>query len=108
MVAHRANDSLDPIVNCDETAWRIIPSSLLTWVPVGRDEMLLGLNGKKEDFVTILASITAKGTKLPFFGIAKGTTKRAERSQLGSDQALIRDHSESGWNTKETFKCYLD
>jgi hypothetical protein len=55
-----------------------------------------------------LASITAKGTKLPFFGIAKGTTKRAERSQLGSDQVLIRDHSESGWSTKETFKRYLD
>jgi hypothetical protein len=29
-VAHRANDSLDMIMNCDETAWRIIPSGLLT------------------------------------------------------------------------------
>jgi hypothetical protein len=37
MAAHHANDSLDMIVNCDEIAWRIIPSSLLTWAPVGRD-----------------------------------------------------------------------
>jgi hypothetical protein len=70
--------------------------------------VLLRLYGKEKDSVSVLASITTKGAKLPFFGIAKGTTKRAERFQLGSDQALVRDHSESGWSTKETFKCYLD
>jgi hypothetical protein len=58
--------------------------------------------------MTILARITTKGTKLPSFGIAKGTTKRAERFQLGSDQALVRDQSESGRSTKEAFKRYLD
>jgi hypothetical protein len=106
-VAHRANNSLDMIMNCDETAWRIIPSGLLTEAPVGRGRVLLRLDGKEKDSVTVLASITTKVTKLPFFGIAKGTTKRAERSQLGSDQALVRDHSESGSSTNETFKCYL-
>jgi hypothetical protein len=30
MAAHRANKSLDMIMNCDETAWIIIPSSLST------------------------------------------------------------------------------
>jgi hypothetical protein len=108
MTAHRANDSLDMIVNYDETARRIIPSRLLTWAPVRRDGVSLRLDGKEKDYVTVLASVTAKGTKLPLFGIVKGTTNRAERSQLGSDQALVRDHSESGWSTKETFKCYLD
>jgi hypothetical protein len=108
MAAHRANNSLDMIVNCDETAWIIIPSGLLTWAPVGRDVGLLRRDGKEKDSVTVLASIRAKCTKLSRFGIAKGRTKGVERSQLGSDQALVRDHSESGWSTKEAFKCYLD
>jgi hypothetical protein len=30
MAAHRANNSPDMTMNCDETAWRIIPSGLLT------------------------------------------------------------------------------
>jgi hypothetical protein len=108
MAAHHANDSLDMIVNCDETAWRIIPSDLLTWAPVGRDGVLLWLDGKEKDSVTILASATATGTKLPLFGIANETTKKVERPQLGSDQALIRDHSESGSNMTEIFQRYLD
>jgi hypothetical protein len=51
--------ALDMIANCDETAWRIIPDGLLTWAPVGRDGVLLQLDGKEKDSVTVLASITA-------------------------------------------------
>jgi hypothetical protein len=106
--AHRNSSSLDLVVNCDETAWRLIPSGLLTWAPVGADGVTIRLNGNEKDNVTVLASVAASGNKLPLFAIAKGKTQRSEMSQLGSDETLIRDHSESGWSTIETFKHYLN
>jgi hypothetical protein len=105
---HQRSSSLNLVVNCDETAWRIIPSGLLTWAPVGADEVSVRLNGNEKDTVTVLASVTASGNKLPLFAIAKGKTQRAEQNQLRSNETLVRDHSESGWSTIETFKHYLD
>jgi hypothetical protein len=66
------------------------------------------LNASEKDSITVLASVTAAGEKLPLFAIAKGKTKRAEQSQLGSDGATITDHSPSGWSTAETFEHYLE
>jgi hypothetical protein len=103
-----STNTLDLVVNCDETAWRILPTGLLTWAPVGADGVTVRLDGNEKDSVTVLASVTASGKKLPLFAIAKGNTKRAERGQLGSDPTLVRDHSSSGWSTAETFKHYLD
>jgi hypothetical protein len=91
------------IVNCDETAWRIVPSGLLTWAPVGTDAVTVRLGGNEKDSVTVLATVTAAGEKLPRFAVAKGKTRRAEQNQLGSDPTLIRDHSASGWTTVEIF-----
>jgi hypothetical protein len=101
-------DTLSLIVNCDETAWRILPSGLLTWAPIGADGVTVRLDGNEKDCVTVLASITASGDKLPLLAIAKGKTRRAEQNQLGSGPTLIRDHSPSGWTTVETFSHYLD
>jgi hypothetical protein len=105
---HSRASSLDLVVNCDETAWRLIPSGLLTWAPVGADEVTVRLNGNEKDNVTVLASVTANENKSPLFAIAKGKTQRAEQSQLGSIAELVKDHSESEWSTIETFKHYLD
>jgi hypothetical protein len=68
----------------------------------------LGLDGSEKDSVTVLASVAARGDKFPRFAIAKGKTTRVEHSQLGMDEALVRDHSPSGWSPIETFKHYLD
>jgi hypothetical protein len=57
---------------------------------------------------TVLASVTANCEKLDLFAIAKGKTTRCEEGQLGTDQAIISDHSRSGWTTVETFRHYLD
>jgi hypothetical protein len=102
------HDALFLIVNCDETAWRILPRGLLTWAPVGTDAVTVRLDGSEKDCVTVLASVTAASEKLPLFAIAKGKTARAEQNQLGSDVTLTRDHSSSGWSTIETFRHYLD
>jgi hypothetical protein len=90
MAAHRANNLPDMIMNCDETAWRIIPSGLLTEAPVGRDGVLLRLDGKEKDYVTVLAGITAKGTKLPFLELRK----EGRRERRGPNWARIRRSSE--------------
>jgi hypothetical protein len=85
MAAHRSNDSLDMIVNYDATAWRIIPSGILTWVLVGRDEVLLRLDVKEKDSVTVLTSIAAKGTKLPLWNCERNGEESGEVSTgLGS------------------------
>jgi hypothetical protein len=63
--------------------------------------------GNEKDSITVLASVTADCKKLPLFAIAKGKTKRVEKTQLGCDDTLVTDHSGSGWTTIETFKHYL-
>jgi hypothetical protein len=68
----------------------------------------LRLDGSEKDSVTVSASMTARADKLTFFAIAKEKATRAEQSQLGTDEALVRDHSPSAWSTLETFKHYLD
>lgn len=105
---HEMNGTLDLVVNCDETAWRIVPSGLVTWAPVGEENIRVCPGANEKDSVTVLASVTATGQKLPLFAIAKGKTKRVEQSQLGSAATLIRDHSASGWTTKQTFEHYLE
>jgi hypothetical protein len=99
--------NLDMVVNCDETAWRIIPSGLVTWAPVGTDSVSVEVDANEKDCVTVLASITAAGKKLDLFAVAQGKTKQVEVSQLGTDQTVITDHSESGWSTISTFHHYL-
>jgi hypothetical protein len=89
-------DSLEPIVNCDETARRSIPNGLLTWTPVGADGVTVRLDGKEKESVTVLASVIAGSDELPLFAIAKEKTRRAEKNQLGSDETLLRDHSPPG------------
>jgi hypothetical protein len=66
------------------------------------------LDGNEKDSGTVLGSVTADGDKLPLFAIAKGKTRRAERSQFGSDETLLSDYSPSGWGTVETFRRDLD
>jgi hypothetical protein len=107
---YQSRGTMDMLVNCDETAWRLFPSGLLTWARRGQDGVTvrLRLDGSAKDCITVLASVTAAGTKLLLSAIAKGKTRRVEQSQLGSNPAIVRDPSLSGWTTKETFARYLD
>jgi hypothetical protein len=86
----------------------VIPSGLLTWAPVGADGVTVNINANDKECVTVLASITAAGNKLPLFAIAQGKTQKVERTQLGSDETLVCAHSKSGWTRIATFLQYLD
>jgi hypothetical protein len=98
----------DRVVNCDETAWRVIPMGLLTWAPVGEDGVAVVAEASEKDAITALASITGAHRKLPLYLIAKGLTQRAERGQLGPHEGHESDHSPSGWTTGDTFQRYLN
>lgn len=56
---------------------------------------------------TVIASVTAAGEKLPLAFIASGKTARVEESQIGPVDGHWRMHSESGWQTSQTFQEYL-
>jgi hypothetical protein len=95
------------IINCDETAWQVVPNGMLTWAPVGADGVSVELNANEKETITVLASITAARTKLPLQFVAKGRTTRAERSQCGDLENHEVTHSDSGWTTTTTFIEYL-
>ena len=97
----------DRILNCDETSWQIFPNSLKTWAETGSQNIQIHVNGNPKDSITVLATITADGTKCPLFIVAKGKTERCEESQLGDTAYHFRSHSENGWSTTETFQEYL-
>ena len=98
---------LELIINCDETGWKLFPKGILTWGETGVDNVarLSTINDKSQ--VTVLASITAAGTKLPLLFVAQGKTSQVESTQIGDVDYHWKCHSESGWMTDEVFKFYL-
>jgi hypothetical protein len=99
--------SLDRVVNCDETCWKVYPDGLRTWMPTGSDHVTISIEGNEKRSFTALCSITAARRKLPMIMIAKGKTSRVEQSQLGDIQPHVAMHSGSGWITIPTFEDYL-
>ena len=97
----------DRILNADETAWRILPSTMSTWADVGSDSISVSVSDDAKKMITVMATITSAGTKLPLFMIAKGKTAIAEKSQLGDISYHMSAHSQSGWMEQECFEVYL-
>jgi hypothetical protein len=86
---------------------RLYPNGILTWAEKGTDGVHLNCTGDEKACITVMATISAAGDKLPLFFIAKGKTARVERSQIGDVGPHGVTHSESGWMTVVTFKEYL-
>ena len=64
----------DRIINGDETAWRILPNGATTWAEKGSDSVVLHVQDDEKKTITVMASVTAAGTKLPLLLIANGIT----------------------------------
>jgi hypothetical protein len=91
------------IINADESCRRVHPGALKTWVPICSQNVQLLVNGNEKGSFTVIAVITTARTKLPLCMIAAGKTPLVEHSHFG-DVAYHRTmHSESGWQTAETF-----
>ena len=97
----------DRILNCDETSWTVFPNNILTWADVGAECVPLKVNGDEKNCLTVLATVTANGGKLPLFFIAKGLTDRVLDTQIGDVSTHWRSFSKKGWQTADTFQEYL-
>jgi hypothetical protein len=86
----------DQVLNCAETACRVIPSGLLTWATVGQDNVCV-----------TLARVTATSEKLSLFLIAKGKTERVGQTQLEDLHDHRTPHPSSGCTNADTFHKYL-
>lgn len=95
------------IINCDETGWKLFPTHILTWAETGVDNVGRAslINDKTQ--VTVLATISATGTKFPLLFIAQGKTSAVEASQLGDVGFHWTTHSETGWMTNSVFQFYI-
>jgi hypothetical protein len=95
------------IINVDESCWWVFPGALQTWAPTGSQNMRVAISGSEKESVTVIAAITAARTKLPLCLIATGKTAIVEASHFGDIGYHHADHSESGWQTPETFTRWL-
>jgi hypothetical protein len=99
----------DHIVNADESFWLVLYLPQKTVAPTGIETVKVEIDGDPKAGLTIMGAITAAGTKLPLFLIAKGLTRRCHE-QFGdvADRfpAYIA-HSRSGWVSQAVFNEYL-
>ena len=74
---------------------------------MGSESITIAINDNEKQMITAMATVSAAGTKLPLFLIAKGKTSRAEQNQLGPISHHMSFHSENGWMCQEAFNSYL-
>jgi hypothetical protein len=65
------------------------------------------ITGDEKSSITVTAAITASNRKLPLQILAKGKTGRVHLTQIGDVAPNWVDHSQSGWQTEQTFATYL-
>lgn len=97
----------DRVLNGNETGWKIAPNNLHTWAESGSDNIQVKCQDDDKKSLTVMATVSASGTRLPLFVISKGATERSERSQIGDIYPHFTSHSTASWMTTECFKEYL-
>ena len=97
----------DYIINADETGWKLFPRGILSWGETFIDSSKRDGTLNEKTQVTVLASITLSGTKLPLLFIAQGKTARVESTQIGDVNYHWKTHTESGWMDEQAFSFYL-
>ena len=73
----------------------------------GTEAVSVKIQGDVKQCLTVLATVSASGTKLPLLIISEGKTVKCEQSQLGDTAYHWKTHTESGWQTTESFELYL-
>ena len=96
----------DRVLNADETAWRILPNGATTWAQTGSDNVTLTIRDDEKQTVTVMATVSASGSKFPLMMICKGGPI-AERNQLQDIHPHLPFHTEKGWMNRESFETYL-
>jgi hypothetical protein len=99
----------DRVLNADESFWLILYLPRKTVAPARAETVKVEIDSDLKAGLALMGTITAAGTILPLFLVAKGLTRRC-RKQFGdvADHAdVCVTHSQSGWVTQPVFSEYL-
>jgi hypothetical protein len=77
------------VIDCNETAWKVIPEGMRSWAPVGEDGVEVCVAGSDKEAITVMASVNTAYEKLPLFIITKERTSRVKRTQRGTLKVII-------------------
>lgn len=105
---HKEANTLQYLINIDETAWKICNFGDMTWARKGSEHIEFTSDFNEKDMITAIAAITASKEcfKLPLCLIKKGKTQRTIRKS-GLNKYFQMEVSENGWSTVKCFAHYL-
>ena len=106
---HKEANTLQYLINVDETAWKIFNFGEITWASKGAEHVEFTSDFNEKEMVTVIAAITAEKEKykLPLCLIKKGKTNRAAKAFDEIKQYFQINISESGWSSVSCFAHYL-
>ena len=114
--AARAEVGNDYMFNGDETCWRVFNGLLKTIAYKGADEVVVNATADAKTGITVLATITMSGEKLPLWLLAKGLTADCEvrfrndsrlRHEISGGNLIIK-HTKNGWSDSGLAVAYLE
>ena len=111
----KAQFRFENILNMDETSWRIVDSRMVTVANRGQDAVRCVFGVDQKCCITVIATITRSGEKLPLWVVATGLTDKVHEKFLQDDRLqtavrqkrLVLTHSRNGWTDTDIAKQYL-
>ena len=105
----------EDIVNMDETSWKVLNNRMVTVAHVGQDEVSCGFNASSKQCITVIASVTRAGERLPLWAIVRGDSDQAAQKVRDDPRLqpevqrgnLIVVHSHNGWTTADIAIQYI-
>lgn len=103
-----AREHDEPVLNADETGWRILPPKMKTWAKIGTSNIVINVKDSEYAHISAMCTISSDFAKLPIFFIAKGKTVLSEDNQIGDDIfPNVSTHSLKAYMTTKCFIKYL-
>jgi hypothetical protein len=98
----------------DETTWRLIDPHAASIAQTGAESVAAAFDGNPKECLTVIATISAAGERLPLWIICKGTTTRCEKrfaekfaKQIRKGE-LVLCHQCSGWTELAVARAYIE
>lgn len=96
----------DLVFNMDETNYKLVNNKFMTWACRGTKTINCDINNEVKEGITVLATITKSGTKLPLLVLGKGKTERCLRKFSLASTAWTY-YTKSGWTNEAAMLVYL-
>jgi hypothetical protein len=94
------------ISNCDKDSWPLYPNVILPRTEVGAESVQSKIVGNEKENITIVASVTAIGDKLPLRFRAISKMIRIKSNQIESADGHWRNRSQTSSQTSEISQSY--